>query len=81
MKTTAQIKSQLEAETGLKFSVSKNTGSMKHYITFSVKGRAAGVEVDFKYGREFSAQFPFAQCYFSNCNSFSIHKSQICELN
>lgn len=79
--TSQEIKSKLESETGLKFSISKNRGSMKNYITFRVFGYLKGVEIDVNYGRQFRDQFPFTHCYFSNGNSFHVLKSHICDQN
>lgn len=77
MKTQEQIKSQLETETGLKFTIAKGYGSMKHYTIFSAKSvNGQRPEVDFQYGRNFVTTI-YPNAFFSNLYRFSIPTNQI----
>lgn len=79
MKTQEQIKSQLEAETGLKFTIAKGVGSMKHYTIFSAKSaKGQRPEVDFHYGRNFVTHV-YPNAFFSGLYRFSIPTNQIAQ--
>lgn len=77
--TTQEIKNKLESETGLKFTIAKGVGSMKHYTIFSAKStKGKRPEVDFNYGRHFVTNI-YPNAFFSNLFRFSIPTNQIAQ--
>ncbi len=76
--TIEEIKNRLESETGLKFSVKHEVGSMKGYVTFSAKRKNGEYpQIDWEYGRAFQKEFlgknPH-QSFFTNNRMISIFK-------
>jgi hypothetical protein len=74
MYTTSQIQELILEQTGIKTSVKKGKGSVKHTITFSpILQNGIYPEFPFEWRRKFISQFPDHGNEFSSANGTQIH--------